>query len=58
MNIVNQANFYVVLIFLTEIVMWVYAYRKTNGDLVSPSVMTLSFSFSLLLVFSTIQTSG
>ena len=43
MNIVNQANFYVVLIFLTEIVMWVYAYRKTNGDLVSPSVMTLSF---------------
>ena len=43
MNIINQANFYVVLIFLTEIVMWVYAYRKTNGDLVSPSVMTLSF---------------
>ena len=43
MSFFNQANFYVILIFLTEIVMWVYAYRKTNGDLVSPSVMTLSF---------------
>lgn len=43
MNLFSSSTIYITLTFLSEIVMLIYAYRKTNGDLVSPSVVTLGF---------------